>query len=355
MQKRTLKKSHKMLVHKPYSTLCENFKGLGLKLIFVSIKFFEIPHLWNSKHLVDVASWFVCCRCFELFFSPLPFCISVPGRLLVDSTAVHSLMHGYHFDKKKKWKLYFSTPAEARRVVKCVIVQIDVLRLALAGALNSTTLCRWQHLHTLDSNLAFCCPANRNIILSVSWCLIWFSLLLWFTQPARSTLSARVCLIDILLTKYVPGIKVQIVFVPFFYPSRLFSPEKQAWLITNSRRPTTRLSKNPTEGAKQSHKSAWEVCSSWLFWVSLCSSRLVSHGWPQRCLESLRRGRRGSVSEFTVAACHRTPSLTYSSKWIGWDCVAACAEPRCPSTLFLYTKRSSFVLLVFFACLSIII
>lgn len=95
---------------------------------------------------------------------------------------------------------------------------------------------------------------------------------------------------------------------------------------------------------KQSHDSARAVCSSWLFWASLCSSRLVSHGWPQRCLEGLMReegwmGAGGSVSEFTVAACHRTPSLTYSSKWIGWDCVAACAEP----TVRLSSRRSSFV------------
>lgn len=52
-------------------------------------------------------------------------------------------------------------------------------------------------------------------------------------------------------------------------------------------------SPKPSRRSKQPASSPRELCSSWLFWASLCSSRLVSQNWPQRCLESLMRGGRG--------------------------------------------------------------
>lgn len=155
------------------------------------------------------------------------------------------------------------------------------------------------------------------------------------------------CRRDILFAKYLPWNESAHCFCSSFsYLFALFSGEGPAWWLHHKLLPTNQRRSSSLKSnrrGKQSHNSAREVCSSWLFWASLCcSSRLVSHGWPQCCLERLRRGGRDSVSEFTVAACHRTSSLTYSSKWIRWDCVAAWTKPHCPSTSFLFAKRSLF-------------
>lgn len=64
---RASEKSHEMLAHK-HSTLFENYKGLGLKFIFVSIKFFQILicEILNLL-LVSVIAHSVGFLCHEMF------------------------------------------------------------------------------------------------------------------------------------------------------------------------------------------------------------------------------------------------------------------------------------------------
>lgn len=85
---------------------------------------------------------------------------------------------------------------------------------------------------------------------------------------------------------------------------------------------------------KRSHNSTWQLCSSWLCWASLCSSWLLSRGWPQRCLGSLKGEEGDAVSEFTVAVCHRAPCLTYSSVRIHWHCVGCVDGSLFPTFVF---------------------
>lgn len=91
--------------------------------------------------------------------------------------------------------------------------------------------------------------------------------------------------------------KVHIVL--FFYIFSVFFVKKKkkcqfgGWIRKEPEERDATRSPKSNRRSKQSHSWAWEVCSSWLFWASLCSSRLVSHYWPQRCLESLMRGGEG--------------------------------------------------------------
>lgn len=117
------------------------------------------------------------------------------------------------------------------------------------------------------SNLSFCVPANGNIVFSISpvhspnvrfyFFPLWISLLLRVLSVQEHV--KQTCLLNM-----SPGMEVHIVFVPFF-----FSLFIVVCLVARSETPVKepeakRLSEIDRRG-KQSHSSAREVCSSWLF------------------------------------------------------------------------------------------
>lgn len=153
--------------------------------------------------------------------------------------------------------------------------------------------------------------------------------LLWTSSLLSVFFSVSAYLMGLLLAKHVPWNESPDCFCSFLlsfpWRRRRRRRAKRGSSIRGSFCGGTRGDAarwNPTEGPNNRTILHGELCSSWLFWASVLLLQACVPWLAPTLLGEPAEGRGGgdSVSEFTVAACHRTPSLTYSSKWIRWDC-----------------------------------
>lgn len=178
-------------------------------------------------------------------------------------------------------------------------------RLTFAWSLNLKALSVDGSIFTLlnrsptpphnDSNLSFCSLANNRIVTSVSSVYPMdasFEFILDFLA-VKCIFSVSAYLIGILLAKRPLEWKSRLfLFFVIVFPLKKKRGQRGSSIrgsfCGGTRGDAARW--NPTEGPNNRtilHGNCVPVgCSE----PQCCSSRLVSHGWPQRCLGSLRRG-----------------------------------------------------------------